>query len=102
MHVPIIGYMDATTGLSIGSRHGLGKVKHIDTVFLWVGKGQAHRYSISMGTRCRLGWKGKVVQEEHSRNTRGPVYKTLGFRLDENSLRQTQLPLLRRKTPFST
>ena len=27
--------MDATTGLSIGSRHGLGKVKHIDTVFLW-------------------------------------------------------------------
>ena len=27
--------MDATTGLAIGSRHGLGKVKHIDTVFLW-------------------------------------------------------------------
>ena len=27
--------MDATKGLSIGSRHGLGKVKHIDTVFLW-------------------------------------------------------------------
>ena len=68
----------------------------------WFGKGQAHRYSISMGTRCRLGWKGKVVQEEHSRNARGPVYKTLGFRPDENALRQTQLPLLRRKTPFST
>ena len=33
--VSIVGYMDATTGLSIGSRHGLGKVKHIDTVFLW-------------------------------------------------------------------
>ena len=33
--VSIAGYMDATTGLSIGSRHGLGKVKHIDTVFLW-------------------------------------------------------------------
>ena len=28
--------MDATTGLSIGSRHGLGKVKLIDTAFLWV------------------------------------------------------------------
>ena len=27
--------MDATTGLWIGSRHGLGKVKHIDTVFHW-------------------------------------------------------------------
>ena len=34
--VPISGYMDATTGLAIGSRHGLGKVKHIDTVYLWV------------------------------------------------------------------
>ena len=33
--VSIVGYMDATTGLSIGSRHGLGKVKHIDTIFLW-------------------------------------------------------------------
>ena len=32
--VSIAGYMDTTTGLSIGSRHGLGKVKHIDTVFL--------------------------------------------------------------------
>ena len=28
--------MDATTGLSIGSRHGsIGKIKHIDTVFPW-------------------------------------------------------------------
>ena len=33
--IPLIGFMDATTGLAIGSRHGLGKVKHIDTVFLW-------------------------------------------------------------------
>jgi hypothetical protein len=28
--------MDASTGIAIGSRRGLGKVKHIDTVFLWV------------------------------------------------------------------
>ena len=28
--------MDATTGIAIGSRRGLGKVKHIDTVYLWV------------------------------------------------------------------
>ena len=35
VHVPIIGCMDATTGLSIGSRHGLGMVKHIDTVCLF-------------------------------------------------------------------
>ena len=29
-------YMDATAGVAIGSRRGLGRVKHIDTVFLWV------------------------------------------------------------------
>ena len=28
-------WMDATAGIAIGSRRGLGKVKHIDTVFLW-------------------------------------------------------------------
>ena len=28
--------MDATAGKSIGSRRGLGKVKHLDTIFLWV------------------------------------------------------------------
>ena len=33
---PIHCWMDSNTGLSIGSRHGLGKVKHIDIVFLWV------------------------------------------------------------------
>ena len=29
-------WMDATAGLAIGSRRGLGRVKHIDTVSLWV------------------------------------------------------------------
>ena len=29
-------FMDATAGAAIGSRRGLGRVKHIDTVFLWV------------------------------------------------------------------
>ena len=33
---PVCVNMDATTGMSIGSRRGLGKVKHIDTCFLWV------------------------------------------------------------------
>ena len=28
--------MDATAGAAIGSRRGLGRVKHIDTCFLWV------------------------------------------------------------------
>ena len=29
-------WMDATAGIAIGSRRGLGRVRHIDTVFLWV------------------------------------------------------------------
>ena len=29
-------WMDTTAGIAIGSRRGLGRVKHIDTVFLWV------------------------------------------------------------------
>ena len=28
-------FMDASAGIGIGSRRGLGRVKHIDTVFLW-------------------------------------------------------------------
>ena len=28
--------MDSNTGWAIASRHGLGRVKHVDTVFLWV------------------------------------------------------------------
>ena len=34
--VGIEAFLDATTGIAIGSRRGLGKVMHIDTVFLWV------------------------------------------------------------------
>ena len=36
MKVGIEAHLDATTGIAIGSRRGLGKVKHISTVFLWV------------------------------------------------------------------
>ena len=47
----MIGFMDATTGLAIGSRHGLGRVKHIDTAFLWaqevVTSGRAKLYKKS-------------------------------------------------------
>ena len=41
--------MDATAGAAIGSRRGLGRVKHIDTCFLWVqdlitnGKVKVHK-----------------------------------------------------------
>ena len=31
-------WMDATAGIAIGCKRGLGEVKHIDTVFLWLQK----------------------------------------------------------------
>ena len=34
--VPIRIMMDATAGAAIGSRRGIGRVKHLDTAFLWV------------------------------------------------------------------
>ena len=36
INVDVQLWMDATAGIAIGSRRGLGRVKHIDTVFLWV------------------------------------------------------------------
>ncbi|CAE7251708.1 unnamed protein product [Symbiodinium sp. CCMP2592] len=36
INCPVVINMDATTGISIGSRRGLGRVKHIHTCFLWV------------------------------------------------------------------
>ena len=36
IRLPLHMWMDATAGAAIGSRRGLGRVKHIDTIFLWV------------------------------------------------------------------
>ena len=43
-------WMDATAGIAIGSRRGLGRVKHIDTVFLWA-------QALVTDGRIRLGKK---------------------------------------------
>ena len=42
--------MDATAGIAIGSRRGLGRVKHIDTVFLWV-QAMVKEGKISLGKK---------------------------------------------------
>ena len=34
--MPITVHMDATAGAAIGSRRGIGRVKHLRTCFLWV------------------------------------------------------------------
>lgn len=33
---PVVIALDASAGISIGSRRGLGRVKHLETCFLWV------------------------------------------------------------------
>ena len=35
IHCPLVVNMDASSGIAIGSRRGLGRVKHIDISFLW-------------------------------------------------------------------
>ena len=50
---PIHIWMDSTTGLSIGSRHGLGRVKHLDTIFLWV-QDAVNAKRISLGKQPTL------------------------------------------------
>ena len=65
MKVGIEANLDATTGIAIGSRRGLGKVKHINTVFLWVQD---------------LVTKGKAAtqQEAHQRNVGRPLNEADG------------------------
>ena len=72
--------MDATAGIAIGSLRGLGRVKHIDTVFLWV-QAMVTEGKISLGSKptkdmlgrhshdtfrcCNLqlhGWIGNEIQ----------------------------------------
>ena len=36
VHLELHIKMDATAGISIGSRRGLGRIKHLDTIFLWI------------------------------------------------------------------
>ena len=62
---PIHCWMDSNTGLSIGSRHGLGKVKHIDIVF-------------PLGTRRSYQQTHIPGQTAHLGHACRPAHQTLG------------------------
>ena len=58
--------MDATAGIAIGSRRGLGRVRHIDTMFLWVqdlvAKGDIEFRSVATALNIsELGTKSLAV-----------------------------------------
>ena len=51
--VDIQVWMDATAGIAIGSRKGLGRVKHVDTTFLWVQDMVRHK-KVKLGKKMRI------------------------------------------------
>ena len=77
-------YMDATTGLAIGSQHGLGKVKHVDTVFLWT-------------QQQVLSGKFKLAKRIYPGHALADIFtKSLESQRTEDIARTNALPLLDR------
>ena len=76
--------LDATTAISIGSRRGLGNVKHIDTVFLWVQE-------IVGSNRVRLGKRGTndMLADMLTKPVAADILHrhmtSMGFRFEEGS-----------------
>ena len=75
MHV----WMDATTGISIGSRRGLGKVKHIDTVFLWVQE-VVLRKDVRLGKKHTSEMLADMLTKFLDENTMIRLLTGLGFK----------------------
>ena len=77
-------WMDATAGIAIGSRRGLGRVKHIDTVFLWVQE-------IVGSNRVKLGKRGAnemladMLTKPVSAKIMNRHMTNMGFRFQEGS-----------------
>ena len=76
--------LDATTAISIGSRRGLGNVKHIDTMFLWVQE-------IVGSNRVRLGKRhtSEMLADMLTKPVAADILHrhmtSMGFRFEEGS-----------------
>ena len=75
-------WMDATAGIAIGSRRGLGKVKHIDTVFLWaqevVNSGRA-----SVGKKDTTDMLADVLTKPVVAPTMKRMLEGMGYKFEE-------------------
>ena len=72
-------WMDATAGQAIGSRRGLGKVKHIDTVFLWC-QDLINRRAITVGKKHTSENLADVLTKPVDSFTLNKFIREMGFR----------------------
>ena len=74
-------WMDATAGIAIGSRRGLGRVKHIDTVFLWcqqiVTDGR-----VKVGKKATTEMLADILTKPVSEEIMNRMLATMGFQFE--------------------
>ena len=80
-------WMDATAGIAIGNWRGLGRVKHIDTVFLWV-QAMVTEGEISLGKKPTKEMLADFLTKHVDTATMQSCMAGLGMRFqsDENKL----------------
>jgi len=78
IHVQIHISMDATAGAAIGSRRGLGRVKHLSTIFLWV-QDYVTRGEIKLGKVHTSENPADILTKAVSGSLIRTVMETLGF-----------------------
>jgi len=71
-------YLDATAGIAIGSRRGLGKVKHIDTVFLWV-QDKVNSGAVKLGKKHTKEMLADMLTKQLSANEFEGLLAQMGF-----------------------
>ena len=72
-------WMDATADQAIGSRRGLGKVKHIDTVFLWC-QDLINRKAITVGKKHTSENLADILTKPVNSFTLNKFIREMGFR----------------------
>ena len=70
--------MDATAGAAIGSRRGLGKVKHLHTKFLWV-QDYVTRREITIGKKHTSENLADILTKAIDAGTLRRMMEAMGF-----------------------
>ena len=86
--------MDATAGIAIGSRRGLGRVKHTDTVCLWV-QAMVTEGKISLGKTPTKEMLADFFNETRRRCNDAELRDWIGI---ESSIRREQADVESLKT----
>ena len=83
-------WMDATAGIAIGSRRGLGRVKDIDTVFFWV-QTMVTESKISLGKKPTKEMLADFLTKHVDASTVQSCFAGLGMTLQSSEGRLTLL-----------